>query len=53
MDIYSLSEIRRELDYQEFMIRYLQEEQKKRWGELDQIKKDFEILKNDPNLKNC
>ncbi len=51
MDPYNFSDMRRELDYQKFMIRYLQEEQKKRWGELDQIKKDFEILKNDPKLK--
>ena len=43
MDTYDFSEIRRELDYQEFMIRYLQEEQKKRGEELDQIKK---ILKD-------
>ena len=39
MNTYDYSEIRRELDYQEFMIPYLQEEQKKRWEYLDEIKK--------------
>jgi len=33
------------------MIRYLQEEQKKRWEELNEIKKNLEILKNDPKFK--
>ncbi len=43
--------MRRELVYQEFTIRYLQEEQKKRWEELDAIKRDLTKLKNDPKFK--
>jgi len=35
MDSYDFSEIRREFAYQEFMIRYLQDEQKKRIGRIE------------------
>ncbi|MFZ1897831.1 hypothetical protein [Methanoregula sp.] len=61
MDKSDFSDIERELRYQEFMIRYLQEEQKKRWeelheierkmSELDIIRENLEQLKNDPRFK--
>jgi len=37
MDSDGISAMRRELFYQEFMIHYLQEEQKKRWEELRRL----------------
>jgi len=56
------SDIRRELRYQDFMIHYLQEEQKKRQKELDslwqrleklqEMKGDLERLESDPKFKN-
>jgi|GEM_PF-4548537 hypothetical protein len=48
MDPYDYSAMRRELVYQEFMIRYLQEEQKKRWEELHELEQQLEELKADP-----
>jgi hypothetical protein len=61
MDPYDFSAIRRELFYQEFMIHYLQEEQKKRWEELNELKRklselnifreNLEQLRNDPRFK--
>ena len=37
--------------YQEFIIHYLQEEQKKRWEELHAIERDLEKLKADPKYQ--
>jgi DeoR/GlpR family transcriptional regulator of sugar metabolism len=58
MDKDDFSAMRRELFYQEFMIRYLQDEQKRRWEELNElervsneIKRDLERLQNDPSFK--
>jgi Na+/phosphate symporter len=61
MDPYDFSAMRRELAYQEFMIHYLQEEQKKRWEELrdlernleklDDLKQELVKLQNDPKFK--
>lgn len=51
MDPYDYSAMRRELVYQEFMIRYLQEEQKKRWEELHELELQLENLKADPKFK--
>ena len=65
MDSNDFSAMRKELFYQEFMIRYLQEEQKKRWEELrilqekqkkwlDELKameQDLEKLRADPKIK--
>jgi hypothetical protein len=46
------SAMRRELFYQEFMLHYLQDEQKKRWEELDEIKRNLAKLKEEfPNLE--
>ena len=55
------SDIKRELRYQDFMIHYLQEEQKKRQEELDSLwkrleklqkmKGDLERLQSDPKFK--
>ena len=51
MDPYDFSAMKRELVYQEFMIHYLQEEQKKRWEELHAIERDLEKLKADPKYQ--
>jgi len=51
MDKYDYSAIERELALQKIVIQYLQEEQKKRWEELDQIKKDLKKLENNPKFK--
>lgn len=47
---YDLSDLRREMVMQGFMIMYLQEEQKKRWEELEQIKQKIKELQNDPQF---
>jgi biopolymer transport protein ExbB/TolQ len=51
MDPYDFSALRRELVYQEFMIHYLQEEQKKRWEELRALERDLEKLRTDPKYQ--
>jgi hypothetical protein len=61
MDKSDFAAIDRELRYQDFMIRYLQEEQKKRWQELNELERRLERimetagkldrLKNDPQFK--
>jgi len=51
MDPYDFSALRRELVYQEFMIHYLQEEQKKRWEELRALERDLEKLQADPKYQ--
>ena len=51
MDPNDFSALRRELVYQEFMIHYLQEEQKKRWEELRAIEQDLEKLQADPKYQ--
>jgi hypothetical protein len=51
MDTYDFSSMKRELAYQEFMIRYLQEEQKKRWEELRALEQNLEKLKADPKYQ--
>ena len=51
MDKYDYSAIERELALQKIVIQYLQEEQKKRWEELDQINKDLKKLENNPKFK--
>jgi hypothetical protein len=51
MDLYDFSAMKRELVYQEFMIHYLQEEQKKRWEELHAIERDLEKLKANPKYQ--
>ena len=51
MDPYDYSAMRRELIYQEFMIHYLQEEQKKRWEELHELERTLEKLQADPKFK--
>jgi len=51
MDKYDYSAIERELALQKILIQYLQEEQKKRWEELDQINKDLKKLENNPKFK--
>ncbi|MCX5855919.1 MAG: hypothetical protein NTZ24_15355 [Deltaproteobacteria bacterium] len=51
MDTYDFSSMRRELFYQEFMIHYLQEEQKKRWEELRAIERNLEKLEADPKFQ--
>ncbi|MDO8871175.1 MAG: hypothetical protein Q7V05_00380, partial [Methanoregula sp.] len=50
MDTYDFSAIERELRYQDFMIHYLQDEQKKRREELDKIERDLAKLQNDPKF---
>lgn len=51
MDPYNFSDMRRELVYQEFMLHYLQEEQKKRWEKLNEIKRIWKQWKMIRNLK--
>jgi hypothetical protein len=51
MDTYDVSSMKRELVYQEFMIHYLQEEQKKRWEELRALERNLEKLKADPKYQ--
>jgi len=51
MDPYDFSALRRELVYQEFMIHYLQEEQKKRWEELRALEQRLEELKASPGYQ--
>jgi len=51
MDPYDFSALRRELVYQEFMIYYLQEEQKKRWEELRALERDLEKLRANPKYQ--
>jgi hypothetical protein len=48
---YDLSDLRRETVMQGFMIMYLQEEQKKRQEELDQIERNLSKMRNDPKFK--
>jgi len=61
MDKSDFSDIERELRYQDFMIRYLQEEQKKRREELNEleqkmlelkvIQEDLDQLQKDPRFQ--
>ena len=51
MNSYDFSALRRELIYHDFMIHYLQEEQKKRWEELRDFEKRLERLKADPAFR--
>jgi len=51
MDPYDFTALMRELVYQEFMIHYIQEEQKKRWEELRALEQRLEELKASPGYQ--
>ena len=48
---YDLSDLRREMVMQEFILMYLQEEQKKRREEIEKIKRDLAELQKNPKFK--